>query len=152
MSVIPIHDGYVLKKGIQYQPLGGDYLDEHILSFFKKQQALGKGQDIIPRYLVKSKQAVDSGKPASWEAYPHRRHETPSSYHQWALRKTASDFKETLCQLSETPFNPQNLSKRGMKNYEFPNGYNSAFKMERFLLPEVLFDPRFGKVIFERSD
>jgi len=137
-SVVPIHDGYVLRKGVQVQNVGGDFISNQILLNFEKAKI-----PIVPQYLVSSKTAVDSGQAPVFEQFHLRRSETTESYHEMQVKNTIDDFKETICAVSEVPFNPNVLVKKAIKNYEFPNGYNYAFRIERFRLTEGLFDPRY---------
>jgi actin-like protein 6A len=52
------------------------------------------------------------------------------------------EFKETICQVSENPFREGILNSRPLKCYEFPNGYNNSFGIERFKIPEIMIQPR----------
>jgi actin-related protein len=137
-SVVPIHDGYVLRKGVQVQSVGGDFISDETLKHFDKAKI-----QIVPQYLVSSKTAVDSGQAPIYEEFPFRRSKTTESYHEMQVKNTLDDFKETICAVSELPFNPNLLVKKAVKNYELPNGYNNAFRMERFRFAEGLFDPRY---------
>lgn len=137
-SVVPIHDGYVLKKGVQFQGVGGDFVSEQIIRHFEKAKV-----PIVPQYLVSSKSPVEPALSPVFEEYSDRKSSTTESYHTMQLYKTVDDFKETICGVSEGPFNPNHLVKKATKNYEFPNGYNNAFRIERFRLVEGLFDPRY---------
>ena len=137
-SVVPVHDGYVLKKGVQFQAVGGDFVSEQIIRHFEKSKVR-----IVPQYLVSSKSPVDSALPPVFKEYPNRRSQTSDSFHDLQTYKTVDDFKETVCAVSEGPFNPNHLIKKATKNYEFPNGYNNAYRIERFRLVEGLFDPRY---------
>ena len=137
-SVIPVHDGYILKKGIQHQALAGDFISQQIAINFKNQNV-----PIVPRYLVKSRYAVDPTLPAVYEEYPDRRAHTTDSFHAFQVKKVADEFKETLCQVSETAFNANFLARKATKTFEFPNGYNNAYRIDRFRFPEIIFDPRY---------
>lgn len=137
-SVVPIHDGYVLKKGVQFQGIGGDFVSEQIIRHFEKSNVA-----IVPQYLISSKSPVEPALPPVYEEYSDRKSSTSESYHNMQVLKTVDDFKETVCGVSEGPFNPNHLIKKATKNYEFPNGYNNAFRIERFRLVEGLFDPRY---------
>ena len=137
-SIVPVHDGYVLRKGVQVQGVGGDFVSEQIMRHFEKSKV-----PIVPQYLVSSKSPVDSTHPPVFTEYSGRRAQTLDSFHNMQVYKTLDDFKETICAVSEGPFNPNHLVKKATKNYEFPNGYNNAFRIERFRLVESLFDPRY---------
>ncbi|OAJ42240.1 hypothetical protein, variant 1 [Batrachochytrium dendrobatidis JEL423] len=133
-SVVPVHDGYVLKKGIQRAPLGGDFVSEQI-----KLHLESIGINLIPQYLVESKMAVVSGTPANFVA-ANRPNTTPS-YHDFGMECLLQEFKETILQVSETQFDEKVLKRRPPKNFEFPNGFNRSFGVDRFRCVEGLFQP-----------
>ncbi|KAJ3054299.1 Actin-like 6A [Rhizophlyctis rosea] len=133
-SAVPVYDGYTLKKGIKYQPYGGDFLTEQALLYFKQ-----SGVSVVPHYLVQSKTAVDAGQPSQY--VPRERPNTTDSFHRVAVERVVNEFKETVCHVSEGAWNEPGLSARPMKSFEFPDGYNNAFGVMRFRIPEVLFNP-----------
>ncbi|KAJ3040704.1 Actin-like 6A [Rhizophlyctis rosea] len=135
-SAVPVYDGYVLRKGIMKQPYGGDFLGEQALLRLKE-----IGVSVVPQYLVKSKTAVDAGQPSQY--VPRERPNTTDSFHRVAVQRVVNEFKETVCHLSEYAWNEIQLKSRPMKSFEFPDGYNNAFGLERFKIPEVLFNPSF---------
>ena len=98
IRIVPIHDGYVLRKGIQRTSIAGDFLSEQIIKNFEKSDL-----PIIPQYLVASKSPVDSSLPAQYKEVPGRRNLTLDSYHEMSIKRVANDFKETVCAVSETP-------------------------------------------------
>jgi len=44
-------------------------------------------------------------------------------------------------QISDTPYNEDEISLLPRVPYEFPNGYNTDFGEERYCIPEALFNP-----------
>ncbi|KAI9146004.1 actin-like protein 6A [Paraphysoderma sedebokerense] len=135
-SVVPVSEGYVLRKGITKQPLAGEFLSDQINLQFKQDL----GVEIRPRYTIAKKNIVESGKPAN----PILR-QTPNthpSYHHAMLMKTIHEYKETVCQMSEVPYDPVNIASRPGKPFEFPDGYNNYFVAERFKVPEIMFQPQ----------
>lgn len=106
-SVVPVHDGYVLKKAVQHQAVGGDFLSKQIVTTFQQQNL-----PIVPQYLVSSKMAVDSAKPPVYTEYPGRRDNTTESFHKFGLKRVADDFKETVCQVAESAYNPKYVDNR----------------------------------------
>ncbi|KAF9578489.1 Actin-like 6A, partial [Lunasporangiospora selenospora] len=133
-SVVPVYDGYVLRKGIMRQSFGGNFLSEQILAHFQAQNI-----DIVPQYLIAKKAPVEVGhKPV---VTLRDRPATPS-FHKMMQMKVVHDYKESVCQVSETTYNEQNITSRPQKPYEFPDGYNLNFGADRFKVPETMFNPK----------
>ena len=53
-----------------------------------------------------------------------------------------------LFQVSDIPYETENIEAIPSLPYEFPNGYNREFGSERFKITEGLFDPSCIKVSF----
>ncbi|KAI8925771.1 actin family [Entophlyctis helioformis] len=135
-SVVPVQDGYVLKKGIQRTPLGGDFVSSQV------QLALERmGIDIVPQYLVEIKQVSDPAAPAIYTRA--HRPDTGAGFHEFAVERVMHEFKESIVHVSEQPFDERAYRKRPQKRYEFPNGYNQSFGAERFRFAEGLFQTDF---------
>ncbi len=67
MSAIPVVDGFILRKAIQRQPIGGNAVSKALLYSIKNPppNAVRQGTtDIVAQYLVKSKSAVEPGRPS----------------------------------------------------------------------------------------
>jgi len=98
-SVVPVYDGYVLRKGIMRQSLGGDVLSEQVLHQFQS-----NGIDVVPQYLVAKKSPVEVGqKPI---VTLRDRPATPS-FHKMMQMRVIHDYKESVCQVAESTFNEQ---------------------------------------------
>lgn len=135
-SAVPVSDGYVLKKGIIKQNFGGEFLSQQAATLIESLYNI----KITPRYKIKKKNAVDAGVPADFVEYD--RPNTTPSFHQYAMNQVMHEFKETICQVSENPYREGILKGRPLKCYEFPNGYNNSFGIERFKIPEIMIQPR----------
>ncbi|KAF8954485.1 Actin-like 6A [Entomortierella lignicola] len=133
-SVVPVYDGYVLRKGIMRQSLGGEVLSEQVL-----QQFQANNVDVVPQYLVAKKSPVEPGqKPV---VTLKDRPATPS-FHKMMQMRVIHDYKESVCQVSESTYNEQNINARPQKPYELPDGYNLNFGADRFKIPEIMFNPK----------
>ncbi|KAG0245645.1 actin family [Mortierella sp. GBAus27b] len=133
-SVVPVYDGYVLRKGIMRQPLGGELLSDQILQQFKASNV-----DIVPQYLVAKKTPVDPGhKPV----VTLRDRPATASFHRMMQMRAIHDYKESVCQVSEMTYNEPNITQRPQKPYELPDGYNLNFGVDRFKIPEIMFNPK----------
>ncbi|KND04519.1 uncharacterized protein SPPG_00248 [Spizellomyces punctatus DAOM BR117] len=135
-SAVPVVDGFVLKKAIQKQPFAGNFISNQAQLYLKEM-----GITVTPQYLVSKKSAVDAGQPARYDL--RDRPNTAPSYHNLAVERAIDEFKETVCHVSEFQFDEKTLSQRPVKNFEFPDGYNNSFGIERFKITESLFTPKF---------
>ncbi|KAI8812345.1 actin family [Cladochytrium replicatum] len=128
-SAVPVFDGYVLKKGIQKQEIGGDFLSAQALAMLREM-----GIDVVPQYLVARKDPVDSGKPASFVL--KNVENTHQSFHSLAVKRVMAELKETICVCARSA----NESAPVQKSFEFPNGFNTYFNAERSRISEIMFD------------
>jgi len=135
-SAVPVSDGYVLKKGIIKQNFGGEFLSQQAITLIESLYNI----KITPRYKIKKKNAVDAGIQPNFVELD--RPNTTPSFHQYAMSQVMHEFKETVCQVSEHPYREGLLKQRPLKCFEFPNGYNNSFGIERFKIPEILIQPR----------
>ncbi|RKP08237.1 actin family [Thamnocephalis sphaerospora] len=133
--VVPVYDGYVLRKNVVKQSLAGHQLSEIILN----QMESDMGINVVPQYRVKSKTAVDVEQAA--KAVLHDRPNTTDSYDRLAKLRVVDEYKESVCQVFETMWDDASAATRPMKAFEFPNGYNRFFGVERLRAPEMLFQP-----------
>ncbi|KAI8372732.1 actin family [Radiomyces spectabilis] len=135
-SAVPVYDGYVLKKGILRQPIGGDLLTREILQQLKTEYQY----DVTPHYKIASKKHVDSGQAP--EVQLRDRPGTTQSYHDYQVSRVIHEYKESVCQVSEVSFDEGIVASRPQKPFEFPDGYNNSFGVERYRLPEILYQPK----------
>ncbi|KAI9490446.1 actin family [Zychaea mexicana] len=134
-SAVPVYDGYVLKKGILRQPLAGDVLSQQCLDMLRNDI----NQDVTPQYMITGKKPVDAG--AQPQVQKKNRPNTTDSYNDHQVSRVAHEFKESVCQVSEVTFDEGIMGSRPQKPFEFPDGYNNLFGVERYKIPESLFQP-----------
>ncbi|RKP39698.1 actin family [Dimargaris cristalligena] len=134
-SAVAVFDGYVLKKGQTYQNIAGDFISEQILAQLKQDYQ----KEVVPRYRVAQKSAVGPGEPA--KAVLRDRPNTAPSFDHRMQMQAIHEYKETVCQISETTFDLDALKVRPQKPYEFPDGYNLQVGVQRYQIPEILFQP-----------
>ncbi|KAI9013356.1 actin family [Phycomyces nitens] len=135
-SAVPVYDGYVLKKGILRQPIGGDLLTKQILDQLKNDLHL----QVTPQYKIANKRPVESGQPPQVEL--RDRPNTTESFNDYQTSRVILEYKESVCQVSEMAYDEGIIASRPQKPFEFPDGYNNSFGMERYKLPEILYQPR----------
>ncbi|XP_012494775.1 PREDICTED: actin-like protein 6A [Propithecus coquereli] len=73
-TAIPVHDGYVLQQGIVKSPLAGDFITMQCRELFQEMNI-----ELIPPYMIASKEAVREGSPANWK----RKEKLPQVTRSW---------------------------------------------------------------------
>lgn len=150
ISITPVHDGMILKRGVQHSPLGGDYISSQIRALFKKNSP--QPITITPHYLISSKTAVEAGQPpqAKYKTFPADK-APDATYRTLLEERTLSEFKECVVQVWPGPNKLSATGPTGVSNeemartspgrpFEFPDGYNQVFGVDRFRVVESLFD------------
>lgn len=137
VRVAPVHDGMMERGGCLSEPfIGGNSLSQqvHILLEERMKIPLHIYQEVV------SKMPVPLGKPAIYEARPLE--EATESFLVYHQRQLCDDFKESMVQINEAEdFDKHDLAMRPTKFYEFPDGFNQSFGLERYQLGEMFFHP-----------
>ncbi|KAK2568226.1 Actin-like protein 6A [Acropora cervicornis] len=134
-SAVPVHDGYVLQQAIVKSPLAGDFIMAQCRQMFEE-----KNVEIAPPYVIATKEVSKEGGPAIFT----KKNNLPSvakSFHRHMVNETIQDFQASVLQVSDGPYDESALESIPGVVYEFPNGYNDIFGVERFKICEGLFDP-----------
>uniref|UniRef100_A0A8C1KDH7 Actin-like 6A n=2 Tax=Cyprinus carpio TaxID=7962 RepID=A0A8C1KDH7_CYPCA len=138
-TAIPVHDGYVLQQGIVKSPLAGDFMSMQCRELFQE-----LGVEIVPPYVIASKDSVREGAPASWKK-KEKLPQVTRSWHNYMCNTVIQDFQASVLQVSDSPYDEQVAAQMPTVHYELPNGYNCDFGAERLKIPEGLFDPSNAK-------
>ena len=95
-----------------------------------------------PASVVFSQEAVGEGVAAKWKKKENLV-DVHSSYHNLMVKELMQDFAASVLQVSDSPYddNDEVISNMPTVSYEMPNGYNQPFGVERFRIPECLFNP-----------
>lgn len=148
VSVTPISDGFVLKKGIQKSNLAGNFLSNQLRLQFAQ---MTPPVPLVPHYMVKSKQPVDAGQSsnATYVTYPNP---PTDSFRLNEEERIFTSFKESMVQVWQGPGKLENTDAVGsqpnvdaakslpLRPFEMPDGWNQVFGIERFKVAEGLFD------------
>lgn len=78
-SAVPVYDGYVLKKGVIHQSIGGEILSQQIRDYIKKDLQL----EVTPLYKIASKKPVPSG--VAPQLQLRKRHNTTKSFDDYQI-------------------------------------------------------------------
>ncbi|XP_023696694.1 actin-like protein 6A isoform X2 [Paramormyrops kingsleyae] len=138
-TAIPVHDGYVLQQGIVKSPLAGDFMSMQCRELFQELNV-----EIIPPYMIASKEAVREGTLPLWKK-KERLPQVTRSWHNYMCNTVIQDFQASVLQVSDSPYDEQVAAQMPTVHYELPNGYNCDFGAERLKIPEGLFDPSNAK-------
>ncbi|XP_046859530.1 actin-like protein 6A [Xenia sp. Carnegie-2017] len=133
-SAIPVQDGYVLQQAIVKSPLAGDFVSAQCRSMFEE-----KNIEIVPPYLIATKEAVKEGEAPVFTKKSFKN--ITKSFHNYMTKQIIQDFQASTLQVSDGPFDDSLFGSIPTNHYEFPNGYNYSYGVERFRLCEGLFDP-----------
>ncbi|XP_062957857.1 actin-like protein 6A isoform X2 [Cynocephalus volans] len=130
-AISPLKNG----MGIVKSPLAGDFITMQCRELFQEMNI-----ELIPPYMIASKEAVREGSPANWK----RKEKLPQvtrSWHNYMCNCVIQDFQASVLQVSDSTYDEQVAAQMPTVHYEFPNGYNCDFGAERLKIPEGLFDP-----------
>jgi len=152
-TVAPVHEGYVLNKGVRRTKVAGNTLDaiaQQIIfpqstsasSSFSSSSSSASAPSPFDRQPVPL-YAIQRSYTPTGEVSSHRTVIPPlttPSYHSHMQSELVRDVKETVCRLSETPFDA-NGAKYPTVQYELPDGRLLDVGNERFVVAEHLFQP-----------
>lgn len=134
-SACAVYEGYCLTKSICKQAVGGELISEQILEKLKQDY----DYDLTPIFDVKKKAPVETLQKPDITCFG-REGTTDSFQHEMRLR-AVQEFKETVCEFVERPYNAGLVGSKPQMPFEFPDGFNISVGDMRYALPEILFNP-----------
>lgn len=137
-SVTPVIDGLPLYKPSRRSRFAGSYLSRQVRHLIEAKQGL----PINPRYLVTKRQTVGVGVAAHFERKSFGTKNITESYHNQEQLRIVDEFKEAMCQLSDTPFTADMADSAVRRIFEFPDGSSHEYGVERFQTAEALLRPK----------
>ncbi|XP_063929298.1 actin-like protein 6B isoform X1 [Zophobas morio] len=137
-SAVPVHDGFVLTQAVVKSPAGGDYLSAQCRNYLNE-----KGIEIVPPCMVASKEITKSEEAANFKRRVYQAKLT-DSWHNYMVRQVMQDFQASVLQVSDNLYDEEVVKTMPAIHYEFPNGFHKDFGVERFKIPEPLFNPVAG--------
>lgn len=148
-SAICIHDGLILKKSVQRSNLAGNWLSSQLRTLFTTQDPK---VDLVPHFMIASKQPVDAGAPAQ---ATFRKYDKPptESFRALEEERVLTEFKESVVQVWPGPGRLNQTGPNGSSNldfarsqpgrvFEMPDGANQMWGVDRFTIAEGLFDEK----------
>jgi actin-like protein 6A len=133
-TVAAVHDGYALQKGSTRSPLGGDAITDVILKHLEKK----KKTPVKPRYEFKRTARGDG---ETFDVTDVKCPDVTAAYRLFKQREIASDLKETVCRLSDSSYDDAANQNMPSMQYELPDGNVIDVGVERYKIPELLFQP-----------
>ena len=152
ISISPVHDGMLLRKGVVRSPLAGNFISNQIRLLFSTSQPQ---VPLTPHYLISSKSAVDAGAPpqATYRTLPPGTEPHPS-FRTLQEDRVLTEFKESVVAVWPGPGKLAGHAASGMTNldtakqhpgkpFEMPDGWNQMFPApDRYRCVEGIFDAK----------
>lgn len=146
ISITPIHDGLILKKGIQRSPLAGNWLSSQVRTLFNTSEPK---VDLVPHFKIAAKTPVDAGAPAQ-ATYHDFRIPPSDSFVALQEERVLTEFKESVVQVwggagpNRLAFPQSEDAARSQPGrvFEMPNGANQLWGIERFRVSEGMWDEK----------
>ncbi|KAJ1311023.1 hypothetical protein OPQ81_009529 [Rhizoctonia solani] len=139
-SVVPVSDGFVLRKGIAQSPLPPLAQTTAFTILSGGNTNIGRpGANLTPHQLIASKQPVELNAMPSFTPRLDRQKGTTRTWLSWAENREVEEWINGCVGVLDQGWNDQHASMRPPRHYEFPTGFNSVFSSERFVPGEVYF-------------
>lgn len=127
-----------MAAAIHKSPIGGSLMTNYLASMLKSGVP---PVEIRPHYLVKERIAVPPNTPPRSVLREDRLTGASESFARYAQSQVLHNFKESILQTFEGPYDDFQASIRPGRAFEFPDGYNATFGTVRYRVPEVMFNP-----------
>ena len=118
----------MLNNSVVQSPVGGKLLTEAL-----RHNLASKGAKLQPWYMYRSAASSAAGDGSRGAA-------VTASASAWATDYVTADIKESLCRVNEVPFVEEENLNMPVQSYELPDGSNVDIGVERFKIPEILFN------------
>ena len=152
ISITPVHDGLILKKGTVRSPLAGNFISQQLRLLFSTQQP---PIPLTPHYLIASKTPVDAGAPsqATLHTFPPGTEPHPT-FRTFQEERILTEFKESVVATWPGPGRLGGHAQGGGTNldmarqhpgkpFEMPDGWNQLFPaLDRYRPIESIFDAK----------
>lgn len=129
-SAVPVHDGWVIPKGIVRCPVGGRLMDRAFLALLENNKKIS----VRPRFTFK-KQSFPDGSSTVKEVKCEGIHRSYFDYRQLEIVR---DLRESMGQVHERTFDYATNANIPATSYHLPDGQEVKLGVERFSLPELL--------------
>ena len=152
ISISPIHDGMILRKGVVRSPLAGNFISNQVRILFSTAQP---PVQLTPHYMISSKIPVDAGAQpqATYRTFTPGTEPHPS-FRALQEERVLTEFKESVVATWPGPGKLSGHAPNGMTNldaakqqagkpFEMPDGWNQLFAApDRYRCVEGVFDAK----------
>jgi actin-like protein 6A len=126
-------EGFALRKASARTTLGGNTIDQALLKYIERVTST----HVRPRFhFTKKRDATGATKAINVSLDVH---DTVLKYHQLSI---ARDLKETHCSVPHTAYNETLANAVPATKYELPDGTNIEIGTCRYVIPEMLMNPK----------
>jgi hypothetical protein len=142
-SVVPVSDGFVLRKGISVSPLPPQVHSTAHRILTNPSNTPGNPRppiQLIPHQLIASKTAVEINQPPQIVLREDRKAGTTDSWRTWAEEREVEEWLHGVGAVFDQGWNEQLALSAAPKHYEFPTGANALFGRDRFIPGENYFN------------
>lgn len=134
-----VMEGYVIKNAMITSPIGGHYIQQSAI------KALQQSIEDKKFYLSYEVATKDELKPTQIVPTFTLKENIPNVTQSWRNYQEArlvQDWIRSVLQVSDMEYRQEEAAMRPHAEYEFPCGYKEDYGVERFRMPEPLFNPR----------
>ncbi|KAJ8086375.1 NuA4 histone acetyltransferase subunit [Marasmius tenuissimus] len=132
-SVIPVVDGFVLRKGVAYSNL------PKLVHAHARHVLTGSNINLTPHQLIASKTPVEPNNLPQFTVREDRIAGVTDSWRSWYEDRAVEDWVQSVGGVLEQGWNDQLAMQRPPRQYEFPTGYNTFFGADRYHVGELYF-------------
>nr|GAT53976.1 predicted protein [Mycena chlorophos] len=138
VSVTPVVDGFVLRKGLAYSALP-ELVHSYAHNILRSPNQHRQGIDLFPHQLIAAKTVVEANALPLYALREDRIKGTTDSWRAWYEAREVDEWAQSVAGVLEQGWNDQMVQSRPPKQYEFPTGYIGWFGVERFSVGEQFF-------------
>jgi actin-like protein 6A len=138
--ITPVADGFVELKGLNRSAVGGRYMDAYALHAIRKHCAtIQSPTALLPNFRITKSVGPDKSLFVKKNALQN----VHSTYDAFMLLEMGRDMKETVSRVADAAFidTDPKYANLPLIPYELPDGTVIDIGVERFQIPELLFDP-----------
>ncbi|EDQ86871.1 uncharacterized protein MONBRDRAFT_33661 [Monosiga brevicollis MX1] len=135
-SVTPVYDGVALLEAARRTRCAGNFVTRQLKHVLEEDLNL----DLVPSCKIASKTPVAEDVLPIWK--PKANFPTlTASAEEYYKNEIIRDLQASVCRVSDKPFVESQLNNIPTTPYEFPNGYNNNWGIERYKIVEGFFNP-----------
>ena len=131
-----VYEGHILRRGMVTSPLGGHFVQQRMGDYLNHEKV-----EMHLHSEIKEKMPLEKPNEAPVYKLKQNLPQVTQSWRHYQLQLMREDIVRNVVQLSDGPFREEEAALRPQEEYEFPTGYRKSFGVERFRIPEPIFNP-----------